>query len=502
MNLERNESKEYNKHSNENFTILKYNYIYFLATIRSFFKNKNFLKHFGFIYLLYFIGIFGLLIADVYHRDDIWRSQGGLPALSHTSRHLSQNLSYFFHASYPKIADISPLSQLIAIAFLSIASMALVKIVNKKVTYIGLVASLLLGLNPWYLQCISYKYDSMFMTLATLCAIFPFLFRKKLDLFFIISVFLLVCMWNLYQTNNGIYLIIALFILLNLVLSKSELKNIIKFIFYSAFAFILALLIYKFIFIVPNTAGSDIDSLFIFIDNGKKLLNLLNDNLGTHILKPLFLISMIFFAIAMLQRRKTNSIISSLLILGFLVIGLFVSYGIYIFLSNFFSQARGISQIGGFLAIIAIGTVSQKKKILIFMSKCVVIYMSYCLITISNAYANALDAQEKFDQYRINLMLKDLQHLLPINTKERAKIFINGARQREPYIGIYRELLPLMSNLTAQISNHSVYQLRQRGLDVSKSTCKKNNEKAKKIIETRFHKIEVFENNCYEITYK
>ncbi|MBQ3675523.1 MAG: hypothetical protein II923_08015, partial [Campylobacter sp.] len=70
------------------FVDLKNNYIYFLATIRSFFKNKNFLKHFGFIYLLYFIGIFGLLIADVYHGDDIWRMQQGNPDYFFASRHL------------------------------------------------------------------------------------------------------------------------------------------------------------------------------------------------------------------------------------------------------------------------------------------------------------------------------------------------------------------------------------------------------------------------------
>ena len=154
------------KQNNQIFQILKENYIYFVAVIRSFFKNKDFLKHFAFIFGLYFIGIFGLLIADVYHGDDIWRMQQGNPAFLPVSRHLSQILSYFFHASYPKIADISPLSQLIAIAFLSIGSMVLVKIVNNKITYLGLTASLLLGLNPWYLQCIAYKFDSIFIVFS------------------------------------------------------------------------------------------------------------------------------------------------------------------------------------------------------------------------------------------------------------------------------------------------------------------------------------------------
>lgn len=497
------------KQNDETFIDLKNDYIYFLATIRSFFKNKNFLKHFGFIYLLYFIGIFGLLIADVYHRDDIWRMQQGNPNFLPESRHLSQALAYFFHASYPKIADISPLSQLIAIAFLSIASMTLVKIVNKKITYSGLIASLLLGLNPWYLQCLSYKYDCIYMSLATLCAIFPFLFRKRVSLFFIISVFLLVCMWNLYQANNGIYIVITFCIVINLTILKINLKEIFKFLLISALAFVIASLIYKFLFFVEPKVDSYMAKysaidINMFFTNIKHLFSKINANIGNHIIKYLFFILTIFSAISMFQRRNANFIITALSIFIFLSLGLIASYGAYLILAKFDQQARTVAQIGSFFAIVAITAISQKQKILKFLSKCIIVYMSYCLITISNTYANALDAQEKFDQYRINLLMSDLEHLLPINTKDKITLFITSKRSviAEPYNKIYKNVLPLFSELTGQIVHQSIYQLRYKGINTAKKTCKKENEKAKKAVETRFHKIEVFEDNCYEVAFK
>ena len=61
----------------------------------------------------------------------------------------------------------------------------------------------------------------------------------------------------------------------------------------------------------------------------------------------------------------------------------------------------------------------------------------------------------------------------------------------------------MISVLTSQIDAQSVYQLRQKDIIVTRAkTCKKENEKAKKVIETKFHKIEVYDNNCFEIEFR
>ena len=316
-------------------------------------------------------------------------------------------------------------------------------------------------------------------------------------------------MWNLYQTNNGIYIVIAFFIVTNLIIQKINLKEIFKFLLISALAFVIASLIYKFLFFVEPKVDSYMArysaiDINMFFTNIKHLFSKINANIGNHIIKYLFLILMIFSAISIFQRRKANFIITALSIFIFLSTGLIASYGAYLILAKFDQQARAISQIGSFLAIVAITAVSQKQKILKFLSKCIVIYMSYCLIIVSNTYANAFDMQEKFDQYRLNLMMKDLKNLLPIDTKDKITVFITSKRSviAEPYKKIYKNVLPLFSELTGQIVHQSIYQLRYKGINTAKKTCKKENEKPKKVVETRFHKIEVFEDNCYEIAFK
>ena len=73
--LDRFLNKQNSNISNKNIVKIKQtnksrSYIYFLAITRSFFKDKNFLKHFGFVYLLYFIGFFKFLITDTLTLDD------------------------------------------------------------------------------------------------------------------------------------------------------------------------------------------------------------------------------------------------------------------------------------------------------------------------------------------------------------------------------------------------------------------------------------------------
>ena len=113
---------------------LKFDYLAFLTITRSFVKDKNFLKYFGFIYGLYFLALFKLFIVNIYYIDDLGRAMRGYIGHKDANRWGSEYLSNIIHMNYANfITDISPITQLIAIAFLSIASMALVKIINGKI---------------------------------------------------------------------------------------------------------------------------------------------------------------------------------------------------------------------------------------------------------------------------------------------------------------------------------------------------------------------------------
>ncbi|MBP3225075.1 MAG: glucosyltransferase domain-containing protein [Campylobacter sp.] len=488
--------------------ILKFDYLTFLAITRSFFKDKNFLKHFGFIFGLYFIGIFKFLTSDILYRDDTNRILTENPAFTHIGRHLSERLSHIFHANYPLLTYISPITQLLAILFLSIASMALVKIVNKKITYWGLIASLAVGLSPFFLESLSYKYDSPYMTLAITCAILPFLFARRLLLFFTTSVLFLLCMWNLYQSNNGIYLILSMFIGLNLILQKTDLKQIFKFIFVSSFAFLVALLIYKFFFLSIQKGYSEnvtqtITSFAELKLNIKNYISLLDFYVGEHYIKNLFFIISFLFVFTKFLQRKANFIVSIVAILLFLFLSFFAVFGTYYIFTNLNYAPRLFSGFGIFIAVLLITLTGVKFKIFSFCFKALALYFSYTLIVISTVYINAMITYNNYAKFRISQTYSFIQ-----NNEDYSNYAINI----KEYIGLTTPVanaityMPVISHMISYLGGenwHSGwFRILHNHYNLFPRSCKKPNQNPIKIIETKFNKFEIYDNKCVEISYK
>lgn len=86
----------------------KNEWLYFLAVCSNFFKEKGFLKYFAFVYFIYFIGYFGLIRANIYYVDDIYRSYSGNFAFLSASRYTSEYLSKLIHLNLYRNTDISP----------------------------------------------------------------------------------------------------------------------------------------------------------------------------------------------------------------------------------------------------------------------------------------------------------------------------------------------------------------------------------------------------------
>ena len=236
------------------------------------------------------------------------------------------------------------------------------------------MASLAVGLSPWYLENISYKFDSPYMALATTCAILPFLFIKRLTLFFIVSVIFLLCMWNTYQANNGIYIVLSMFVVLNLILQKTNLKQILKFIFVSALAFGVALAIYKFLIMTPpppnsyiaNVEKIDISKFFTNID---KFLNLIKSDIGDHVIKFIFFIVVALFFLINLLKTKINFIVTFISLSVFFGVEIFINYGLYLALERPILAPRAICGFGAFTAIMLISLTKYEIKFTNFFTK-------------------------------------------------------------------------------------------------------------------------------------
>lgn len=399
---------------------LKSDYLAFLAITRSFFKDRDFLKHFGFIFGLYFVGILGIIRANIYYVDDNFRSLSGDPfAWNMISRRMMTKFADFFNFGRPYI-DFSPFQNLICILFLSLASMILVKAINKKISYLALFGSLFVGLNPYFLENLLYKFDSIYMCISLFFTIFPFLFLKRLRLFFAISTLSLLIMLTTYQSVNFVYLLVVMFLAFIYLSQKRHFVDIFKFLIICFGAFCVALLVFKGFIYKPfhGHISTDIFSISQMPSGIAQNINkfckaIYFDWCDTQFAMIFCYVFILAFITAILKFKNIRTIFYMSI---FLICGFAFSQGIFLLLTDMGLYPRYISAIGVYFAIILIflaqnGTI----KIVKIANLCVIIYVAYGLIFVSNSLAQTLTEQNNHLEFKTNLFIQDLGKIENLN---------------------------------------------------------------------------------------
>lgn len=181
-----------------------------------------------------------------------------------------------------------------------------------------------------------------------------------------------------------------------------------------------------------------------------------------------------------------------------------MSQGIYLLLKNFYVGPRVFVCIGVILSIISIYSLKNKIKILNLILKPTIIMTVYFLIIQANGYANALKTQEIYAKYRINIMISDLNKILPI--EKNYKIFINsGQIGNAPMVKNLGRNYPIIKKANwFKLYKGWTHQtiLYNYGLNVSWNLCSNEKNKINKIINTNMHKIIKYDNNCFTIEFK
>ncbi len=409
---------------------LKLNIKYFLVINRIIYKKNYFARYFKFAAIIYLIGIFGLLIADVYYRDDQGRAMFGFVGYLNESRVISEYGSYLLGMRDYKtrlIADASPLFQMMAAIVLAFGSVILVKVVSGNLSYWSIIASLPLGLSPYFLSNLSYKFDSHFMALSVVAPIIPFLYVRRLSLFALISIPALLVMFTTYQSSHAIYILLVLFIALcglNEIqgFKSMTLKKASKFITCGAVSYITAALIFFGVVYNPDVGykgGASLFSLNIstLVRNMFLYAKLIKEDISGTIFEDLCWLVATFFILNFIIKSKGHkyglrAFCSSIF---FVLAGGFVAYGIYFFLESPFFRARAFCGFGVFIAIMSIFISNG-----MFAEKILVLLLGYNLIVTSYVYANSLSAQHAYSTFRRDMMIVDLLKVLPSDTTDDA----------------------------------------------------------------------------------
>jgi len=412
---------------------------------------RSFRKPALLLLIVYLLGILTIIRANFSYKDDVWRAAAGSRQWLNGSRYVSEIFSIFVHGD-TNLTDISPIPQLLAILIVTASSIVLVYVLTRKITVVRLLASIPLGLSPYFLESLSFKFDSPYMALSIFASIFPFLFTARKKIFLLISILSLLVMCMTYQAASGIYMLIAVVLCFQYWNNGEKTnKEILSFLGISALAFCSTLLFFKFFLMKPITSD-DAYALTTMLPmphlitgalhNIKNYAILVNYDLGL-IWKTGIVFVLLFFitkSVYCSSQRKLLSFFVSLLVI---VVSFVLSYGLYSLLEKPSYRPCALLGFGVFLAILCIYAVSDFKRI----ATVTVLALNWCLFTFAFSYGNALADQARYAEFRISILWHDISALNLDPNKQDMPVQIDNSIDFSPVVKNIAKHNPVVERL-------------------------------------------------------
>jgi hypothetical protein len=392
-------------------------------------KLKPFLKPFGIVFVIYVFGALALLAAGSNYLDDNNRNTyGGHDYAELFGRYVSHGLSTLLTGN--AAMDLSPATQVVALALLAAASVILVYVLcnkePKKLTWGRLLATVPLGLSPWFLQCLSFKYDSIFMALSVLAVITPFLFFGDRKRFILASVVGLGVALTTYQTSTSIYILMALALAFRDWMDDKKMKDIL--VDFGLPVGIWVVILGLFSLLVKTDSVDYINTSVLplremipgVLNNIKTFLGKLW--LGSAVIwRALYVVVGFWFVISQVvksQRKALTALIAS----GVLAVALIASFGAYSVMVAPDFNLRFLYGFGAFLAILLVLSSRTLPKLSVVPAVCI----SGSFIVFALVYGNALKAQDAYVDFRTDLVLADLSEAAGSERSQIKRVFVEG----------------------------------------------------------------------------
>lgn len=398
-----------------------------IRDILSIFEGWSWIKALLILSALYLTAIYPLMRADFVYRDDQVRVHTGMAAWGAFSRYVTNALSHFVHAGM-YLADISPLTQILAVLILAATGIILLYQMKDKKEFSlwDILAIVPAGISPFFMQCLSYKYDSPYMALSVLVSVFPILFCRMNKIIYCGIVFictLTMCMT--YQVSSGIFPMAVLMLGFIMWLRKEELKDILIFIAASAGAYTAGIIVFFTVFMrkVDTYVSNGIAPFSTIIANYKKYFQSMYNDMKPGWLYCFLLLTVCFVIVSVMKSRqkKVLTLIVSLAAAAGMIL---LSFGLYPFLVLPSFSPRSMYGIGTCMALICIGCLSEMKGKWII--RLLTAALAWYFIVFSCVYGNALAVQKEYDNFRIEEVIDDLTDLEEFCTEEEKFIQIKG----------------------------------------------------------------------------
>lgn len=379
---------------------------------------------------VYLLSALSIIRGNVDYIDDMSRKASGNAGWEDFSRYLSNLLSKLINAdSY--LTDISPLPQIIAVLLTAAASLVMIVTFTegKKITIWNIIAILPAGISPYFLECMTYKFDAPYMALSILAGVAPLLFYECKVSFYVVNVIigvLVTCMT--YQAALGIFPVSVILLLFLKWLAGKDTKGLLKLGFSSAAGYLAGVAVYRIFFVTPvnSYVSSEIFSLRempegVVFNLGKYLRYVYRDFDG----KWLFFLALIIVSFVLLSAKESrrNKGIAGLAAVLTAAATMCLSFGIYIAFQLPIFACRGMYGFGVWLAIIAV-ICTNHDSFRIARAAC--LCLSWCFLAFSFTYGNALSEQQRYIRFRIEMVISDLNGLSEFNGETPVNMQIQG----------------------------------------------------------------------------
>lgn len=403
------------------------------------------------LYIIYLIAYSSIIRADFNYCDDLGRKASGYHGWLDWSRWTTTFLSNVIHADV-FLADISPLPQLLAAGVIALAGVIIWEsIYSKKAVAINVLALALIGLCPYFMGCIIYKYDSLYMGIAVLASVIPFIFYgKNKRAFILVSVVSILIMLTSYQAANGIYPMMVVFITMNKLADKAgrdERKQIFIWVGLSVASYLFTTLFFRLFLMLPNGNPSFSISSFIpgVLSKYYAYYSYMWTDLKLFWIFLLFLLAVLYI-VGLVYRaviRGNNVVTTCILSIVCLVINSFFSFGAYLMLVEDNYDLRTYLGFCIFVSLVAVEVsntikLNSNRKLFDRISDMVRIFcvaaIFWCFFTNTFVVGNAVAEQKRYTDYRVNMVVDDLNELNILSPDHETEVQIIGGLECSPVI--------------------------------------------------------------------
>lgn len=410
-------------------------------------------RSFAIVAALYLVGISSMIRANYAYGDDRWRAFEGLRNWENFSRFLNNSLSTLIHTSL-HITDITPLTQGLAILIVALAGVLLLYVVYGRKTFSlwELVALLPLAINPYFLHCFSFKFDSPFMALSILAAVAPLLLRNSTPWKYVLAIVLgMLVLCTTYQASCGIFPMAVVLLCFRMWAQNKPGKEILHFLASSVAGFGIGLGIFRLILMLPFTddyVSSSLPPIGEFFptlcNNFARYISLILSDHTTVSLAVILLLVIAFWVaacIASVQKKLPTLCLAVLttVLMFLLCFGPFPAFEIPSF------DARSMYGFAGaMVTLLGISTAEDLQPVALRIPAVVIAWMFFVF---SFVYGNALDAQKEYANFRLSQVLCDLNHMEEFLGDEPVTIQFDGAIGQAPLVTQMAAKYPVLDRI-------------------------------------------------------